>query len=70
MKGTFWIMWERKGIAEMIFTHFLQRAMEAHTSQLVWFRKLYLLFSRYLYINTIREIEVLDLELDLDLRGD
>lgn len=30
--------------------------MRAHASQLVWFRRLYLVFSRYLYINTLRPV--------------
>lgn len=29
------------------------RAMSMHVTQLVWFRYLYLLFSRYMYINTL-----------------
>lgn len=45
----------------------IKRAMHAHASQLVWFRSLYLIFSRYIFINTLREIEILDLELDLEL---
>lgn len=29
-------------------------AMRAHWSQLVWFRRLYLVFSRYVYVNSFR----------------
>lgn len=32
------------------------RAMWAHRSQLVWFRYLYMLFSRYVLINTLKRI--------------
>ena len=32
------------------------RAMMAHKSQLVWFRKLYVLFSRYMYVNTLQQL--------------
>lgn len=32
------------------------RAMSAHRSQFVWFRFLYMIFSRYVYINTFRRI--------------
>lgn len=32
------------------------RAMSTHRSQLVWFRFLYMIFSRYVYINTFRRI--------------
>jgi len=45
----------------------LQAAMAAHHSQYVWFRKLYMNFSRYAVVNTFKEIEILDLELDLEL---
>lgn len=41
--------------------------MAAHHSQYVWFRKLYMNFSRYAVVNTFKEIEILDLELDLEL---
>jgi len=33
------------------------QAMMAHSSQLVWFRKLYLIFSRYMLVNTLKEIK-------------
>lgn len=32
------------------------RAMAAHESQFVWFRMLYIIFSRYMYVNSLREI--------------
>jgi len=35
----------------------IQKAMEAHASQYVWFRRIYVTFSRYLFINTFRLIE-------------
>jgi hypothetical protein len=41
--------------------------MAAHHSQYVWFLKLYMNFSRYAVVNTFKEIEILDLELDLEL---
>jgi N-acetylglucosaminylphosphatidylinositol deacetylase len=41
--------------------------MKAHKSQYVWFRKLYMIFSRYTLINTLQEVTLLDLELDLQL---
>lgn len=34
----------------------LQGALQEHRSQLVWFRQLYRLFSRYMYMNTLRPI--------------
>lgn len=34
----------------------VRRAMAEHASQLTWYRRLYLLFSRYLYVNSLREI--------------
>ncbi|GFR90710.1 phosphatidylinositol glycan anchor biosynthesis, class L [Elysia marginata] len=40
------------------FTEILraQKAMCAHNSQMVWFRVLYVIFSRYMVINTFREV--------------
>ena len=32
------------------------RAMAAHASQFVWYRRLFVIFSRYAYVNTLREI--------------
>lgn len=43
----------------------IRDAMTAHKSQYVWFRKLYMIFSRYTFINTFQEVSALDLELDL-----
>lgn len=43
----------------------IRNAMTAHKSQYVWFRKLYMIFSRYTFINTLQEVSALDLELDL-----
>jgi N-acetylglucosaminylphosphatidylinositol deacetylase len=34
----------------------VHRAMQAHASQMVWFRQLFIAFSRYTYINTLTEI--------------
>ncbi|CAD5208805.1 unnamed protein product [Bursaphelenchus xylophilus] len=34
------------------------RGMRAHKSQLVWFRYLYLIFSRYVVINTLKRISL------------
>lgn len=36
-------------------------AMRAHRTQLVWFRRLYIVFSRYVYINNLRRIAPIDL---------
>lgn len=36
----------------------VQRAMRAHQSQLLWFRYLYVFFSRYMIINTFKELKV------------
>ena len=36
----------------------IQRAMAAHHSQYVWFRKLYMVFSRYVLINTYEQMNV------------
>ena len=33
------------------------RAMQAHFSQWVWYRRLFVLFSRYTFLNTLVEME-------------
>ncbi|XP_063702259.1 N-acetylglucosaminyl-phosphatidylinositol de-N-acetylase-like, partial [Culicoides brevitarsis] len=35
-----------------------QTAMCQHKSQLLWFRRLYIIFSRYMVINTLRELDI------------
>lgn len=42
----------------------IRQAMKAHESQYVWFRKAYMYTSRYVFVNSFKEIDVLDLELD------
>eukprot|EP00667_Euglena_gracilis_P002034 EG_transcript_2035 len=37
--GSLWVSWQ---------------AMQQHTSQFVWFRRLFVIFSRYTYVNTVR----------------
>ncbi|KAF8916471.1 putative deacetylase LmbE-like domain-containing protein, partial [Mucidula mucida] len=41
------------GVNEFVTAH---KAMRAHRSQLVWFRWLYVLFSRYMWVNEWQEI--------------
>ncbi|KAL4712398.1 hypothetical protein ACJJTC_001559 [Scirpophaga incertulas] len=43
------------------------RAMKLHRSQMVWFRYLYVVFSRYMVINTLRRISLADIELELEV---
>lgn len=45
--------------------HAVQNAMRLHRSQLVWFRKLYIVFSRYMVINSLREINQSDVEFEI-----
>lgn len=45
----------------------LQEAMAEHRSQMVWFRRLYIVFSRYMVINTLREMNVSDAELEIQI---
>lgn len=45
----------------------IQCAMEKHTSQLLWFRKLYIRFSRYMIINSLREMNISDIELEMQI---
>ncbi|XP_050070476.1 N-acetylglucosaminyl-phosphatidylinositol de-N-acetylase [Anopheles maculipalpis] len=43
----------------------VQNAMRLHSSQMVWFRKLYIIFSRYMVINSLREINKTDVEFEI-----
>ncbi|XP_072934381.1 N-acetylglucosaminyl-phosphatidylinositol de-N-acetylase [Epargyreus clarus] len=43
------------------------RGMKRHKSQMVWFRHLYVMFSRYIVINTLRKINLADIELELEV---
>ncbi|XP_004928872.1 N-acetylglucosaminyl-phosphatidylinositol de-N-acetylase [Bombyx mori] len=43
------------------------RAMKLHSSQMVWFRYLYVMFSRYMVINTLRKVNLVDIELELEV---
>ncbi|KAK9874450.1 hypothetical protein WA026_002789 [Henosepilachna vigintioctopunctata] len=45
----------------------IHQAMAQHKSQLLWFRKIYLIFSRYIVINTLQEMNTSDIELDLSI---
>ncbi|KAL0266239.1 UNVERIFIED_CONTAM: hypothetical protein PYX00_008842 [Menopon gallinae] len=55
-----------KYVVPMEMREVIRSAMRAHKSQYVWFRKAYMLFSRYVFINTLKEIDVLELELELE----
>uniref|UniRef100_A0A182PQU5 N-acetylglucosaminylphosphatidylinositol deacetylase n=1 Tax=Anopheles epiroticus TaxID=199890 RepID=A0A182PQU5_9DIPT len=43
----------------------VQNAMRLHHSQMVWFRRLYIAFSRYMVINSLREINKSDVEFEI-----
>ena len=43
--------------------YLFQQAMYAHWSQFTWFRLLYIMFSRYMIINTYEPIDI-PIELD------
>ncbi|KAJ8957998.1 hypothetical protein NQ318_002000 [Aromia moschata] len=45
----------------------LHRAMNQHKSQLVWFRRIYMYFSRYMLINSLQQMNLVDIELDLEI---
>lgn len=45
----------------------VQKSMAQHQSQLVWFRRLYVHFSRYMLINTLREMSISDVELEMQI---
>lgn len=43
----------------------IKSAMHQHLSQMVWFRRLYLIFSRYMIINSLTELNVESIEFDI-----
>ncbi|XP_023012641.1 phosphatidylinositol glycan anchor biosynthesis class L [Leptinotarsa decemlineata] len=45
----------------------IHKAMKRHKSQLMWFRRLYMYFSRYMLINTLQQMNLVDIELDLEI---
>jgi len=50
---------EEKEIVLLNFDVMINRkAMQLHLSQFVWFRKLFVFFSRYSFINTFREYSI------------
>ncbi|XP_022184545.2 N-acetylglucosaminyl-phosphatidylinositol de-N-acetylase [Nilaparvata lugens] len=47
----------------------IKKAMEQHKTQYVWFRKIYIRFSRYSFINSFREIDSSCFDFDIDDNG-
>lgn len=45
----------------------VQCAMKMHKSQLKWFRYLYIIFSRYMLINSLHEMNLSDVELEMQI---
>lgn len=43
----------------------IQNAMNQHRSQMVWFRRLYIIFSRYMVINSLTELNLESIEFDI-----
>lgn len=42
--------------------------MKQHKSQMLWFRWLYIIFSRYIFINSLREMNLSDVELEMQIQ--
>lgn len=59
------IMSRFRYMAGFIQRYQIQSALRKHTSQMVWYRKMYMHFSRYLLINTLQQMNLVDIELDL-----
>ncbi|XP_046839977.1 N-acetylglucosaminyl-phosphatidylinositol de-N-acetylase-like [Xenia sp. Carnegie-2017] len=53
-----WSYFTRRLIYVSSLSHLLrcQKAMAAHKTQYVWFRKLYVIFSRYMIVNTLTQV--------------
>ncbi|XP_055904261.1 N-acetylglucosaminyl-phosphatidylinositol de-N-acetylase isoform X2 [Eupeodes corollae] len=45
----------------------IRHAMREHNSQMKWFRWLYIYFSRYMFINSLREVNLADVELEMQI---
>ncbi|XP_037950036.1 N-acetylglucosaminyl-phosphatidylinositol de-N-acetylase [Teleopsis dalmanni] len=45
----------------------IRSAMKEHKSQMKWFRWLYIYFSRYMFINSFREVNLSDVELEMQI---
>lgn len=45
----------------------IQNAMKQHKSQMKWFRQLYIQFSRYMLINSLHEMNLSDIELEMQI---
>lgn len=43
----------------------IQSAMHQHRSQMLWFRRLYIIFSRYMIINSLTELNLESIEFDI-----
>lgn len=46
----------------------VRNAMQMHKSQMKWFRWLYIYFSRYMFINSLSEINLSDVELEMQIK--
>lgn len=51
-----WIFISRRIILNWSDMKLVQSAMQCHKSQMLWFRKLYIRFSRYMIVNTLNEL--------------
>jgi len=45
----------------------VRSAMKEHQSQMRWFRWLYIYTSRYMFINSMRQINLSDVELEMQI---
>ena len=59
--GALWGWGGRGGVKDMLFVHWdwrvNWRCMRAHWSQLVWYRRLFLIFSVYTYVNVLQPMQ-------------
>jgi N-acetylglucosaminylphosphatidylinositol deacetylase len=49
---------ERVHFVSLLQPGLVHRCMVAHASQFVWYRRLFIVFSRYTYVNTLREVQL------------
>jgi N-acetylglucosaminylphosphatidylinositol deacetylase len=53
-----WLLGRLVFTADLSGIAVIHRAMAKHKSQLVWYRKLYMVFSRYILVNTYEQLMV------------
>ncbi|EEB20267.1 N-acetylglucosaminyl-phosphatidylinositol de-N-acetylase, putative [Pediculus humanus corporis] len=62
-----YLLSSKKYVVPMEKRNIIRDAMRAHKSQYLWYRRIYMYLSRYVFMNSFKEIDVLELELDFEV---